>query len=121
MGDAEHPRDLLDGEPAEVAELDDPALPLVEHGELRERFVEIDGRRYSHLVDPATGLGLTHRLQVWVTAPSGIEADALASALSVLGPGRGHRLYKTHPGAEVIYRTERASRKPTKGPSTNHH
>jgi thiamine biosynthesis lipoprotein len=56
------------------------------------QHVEIDGRRYSHIVDPHTGLGLTDRSSVTVIAPSGMAADALASAVSVLGPQRGIKL-----------------------------
>ena len=51
-----------------------------------ERFVEVDGVRYSHLVDPKTGLGLTTSIAVTVIAPDATLADALASATSVLGP-----------------------------------
>lgn len=57
-----------------------------------ESFTEIDGIRYSHLVDPRTGLGVTHHLTVTVFAPSGTEADALASAVSVLGRTDGAAL-----------------------------
>lgn len=53
------------------------------------QFIELDGRRYSHIVDPRTGIGLTTRSSVTVLAPCGMRADALASALSVLGPERG--------------------------------
>ena len=49
------------------------------------QFVEIEGKRYSHLVDPHTGLGLTDHSNVTIIAPDGITADALASAVSVLG------------------------------------
>ena len=49
------------------------------------RFVEIDGTRYSHIVDPRTGMGLTTRSSVTVVGPDGARADALASAVSVLG------------------------------------
>ncbi len=48
------------------------------------QFVEIDGVRYSHIVDPKTGLGLTHRSTVTVIAPTGMQADSVASALSVM-------------------------------------
>ncbi len=51
----------------------------------RFRYMEVDGTRYSHIVDPRTGQGLTVRRLVTVIAPSGIEADALASAISVMG------------------------------------
>ena len=53
------------------------------------QFFEIDGTRYSHIVDPRTGTPLSVRRVVTVFAPSGTEADALASALSVMGPAKG--------------------------------
>jgi FAD:protein FMN transferase len=57
-----------------------------------EQFVEIDGRRYSHIVDPATGLGLTNRAMCTVVAPSGFAADAVDTAVCVLGAERGFAL-----------------------------
>lgn len=54
--------------------------------------VVLDGRRYSHIVNPFTGLGLTDQSQVTVIARKGIIADALATAISVLGPRRGLEL-----------------------------
>ena len=52
------------------------------------RFVELDGRRYSHIVDPRSGAALEQRSLASVLAPDGIHADAWATALSVLGvPG----------------------------------
>lgn len=65
------------------------------------QFVEIDGKRYSHIVDPKTGLGLTNRLTVSVIAPTAADADALASAVSVLGPEKGLALIRTLPQTEV--------------------
>ena len=56
------------------------------------QHVELDGVRYSHLVDPRTGGALTHQRQVSVIAASGMEADALASALSVMGQDEGFEL-----------------------------
>lgn len=53
-----------------------------------EQFVEIAGVRYSHVVDPRTGLGVTSARQVTVVSREGTVADALATALSVLGPER---------------------------------
>ncbi len=52
------------------------------------QHVTLGGTRYSHIVDPATGLGLTDRSSVTVIAPNGMTADALASAICVLGPQR---------------------------------
>lgn len=47
------------------------------------RYLEWQGRRYSHIIDPRTGLGMSHGKQVTVLAPNCTLADALASALSV--------------------------------------
>lgn len=55
----------------------------------REQSLERGGVRYSHIIDPRTGLGLTNRLTVTVVARHGIDADSLATAISVLGSGRG--------------------------------
>jgi thiamine biosynthesis lipoprotein len=56
------------------------------------QFVELAGRRYSHIVDPASGLGLTRRTSVTVVAPRGADADALATAFCVLGSQRSQVL-----------------------------
>src|SRR5690606_33737492 len=49
------------------------------------QHVLIDGKRYSHIIDPHTGLGLTEPASVTVIAADGITADSLASAVNVLG------------------------------------
>ena len=69
------------------------------------QFLEIDGRHYSHILDPHTGLGLTNRIAVTVIAPDAATADALASALSVLGADRGLDLLKKFPGASALIET----------------
>ena len=66
------------------------------------QYVEIDGKRYSHLVDPRTGLGLTDHSSVTVIAPDCITADGLASAVSVLGPEKGLKLIEETPGAAAF-------------------
>lgn len=57
-----------------------------------EQFVELGGKRYSHIVDPRTGMAVVGRSSVTVIAPNGITADGLATAVSVLGPQRGLKL-----------------------------
>ncbi|QDT17253.1 FAD:protein FMN transferase [Alienimonas californiensis] len=64
------------------------------------KHTEIDGVRYSHLVDPRTGLGLTDRSTVTVIGPNGMTADAYASAVSVLGPEAGVALLNRTPNVE---------------------
>ena len=48
------------------------------------RYLEHEDVRYSHIVNPATGLGVTHERIVTVVAGSGMLADAWASAFSVM-------------------------------------
>lgn len=64
------------------------------------QFVEIDGRRYSHVVDPRTGLGLTNGFIAHVIAADAATADALATALTVLGPEGGRGVLVRYP--EVV-------------------
>ena len=59
--------------------------------------------RYSHIVDPRTGLGLTERSSVTVVAPDGATADALDTAACVLGPERGLKLIEETDGAAAIF------------------
>ena len=63
-----------------------------------EQSVEIGGVRYSHIVDPKTGLGVTDPLTVTVVARRGIDADSLTKTISVLGPARGIKLIESQPG-----------------------
>ncbi len=69
------------------------------------QFVELGGRRYSHIVDPKTGLGLTERCSVTVIAPDGITADALATAVSVLGPERGLKVIESQRQTAALFAT----------------
>ncbi len=61
-----------------------------------EQFVEFDGVRYSHVVDPRTGLGLTDRIAVTITAPDAFTSDGLATMLSIVGPERGLAMLEAH-------------------------
>ena len=49
------------------------------------QFVEIDGVRYSHIINPYTGMALNNSVQVTTIANNATEADAYASAFSVMG------------------------------------
>ncbi len=66
------------------------------------RYVTIGGVRYSHLLDPTTGLGLRGRHSVSVIARTGMAADALATAVSVMGEEAGMKLIDKHyPDANI--------------------
>ncbi len=76
-----------------------------------EQFVEIDGVRYSHIVNPKTGLGLTGRRSVTVIAKRGIDADSLTKAASILPPEKAFQLIDTFDGAAtyiVVKETDNA-------------
>lgn len=66
------------------------------------QFLEIAGTRYSHIVNPHTGLGLTISSTVTVIAPTGMQADGLASAVSVLGPIKGLELIRQLEATQVF-------------------
>jgi FAD:protein FMN transferase len=68
-----------------------------------EQFVEIDGKRYSHIVDPRTGLGVVRRASVTVIAQDGATADSLDTAVYVLGPERGLALVEQTDGSAALY------------------
>jgi FAD:protein FMN transferase len=67
-----------------------------------EQYVEIGGKRYSHIVNPRTGLGLIGRMSVTVVARHGIDADSLTKVVAVLGPERGLPLIEATEGAAAF-------------------
>lgn len=75
-----------------------------------EQFVEIEGIRYSHVIDPRTGLGVTGSHLVTVIAVDGALADAAATALSVLGPDRSSWFRDRFPDTLVSFRPPPAPR-----------
>ena len=65
--------------------------------------VEIDGTRYSHVVDPRTGLGVAGPAAVTVIAADCTTADAVATAASVLGAEAGLAFVEAVPGAAARF------------------
>jgi thiamine biosynthesis lipoprotein len=75
-----------------------------------EQFIESGGIRYSHIIDPKTGLGLTNHVAVTVIARRGLDADPLATTLSVMGEKRGlAMLRKYYPRATAFFTTSQAA------------
>jgi thiamine biosynthesis lipoprotein len=74
-----------------------------------EQYLEINGRRYSHIVDPRTGIGLEERMSVTVVAPHGVIADPMTKVVSVLGPERGLAIINTmdNVAALVVRKTDK--------------
>jgi thiamine biosynthesis lipoprotein len=74
------------------------------------RYVDFDGKRYSHIVNPKTGIGITNRRNVTAIVPDGTTADWLATACSILSVRKCIRLIKKIPGAALLI-TEKKERK----------
>lgn len=66
------------------------------------RFLEHNGRRYSHIMDPRSGLGLRHFVRATVWAPDGYRADALTKVFSVAGLQKSRRLLSRFPGVKLL-------------------
>lgn len=66
------------------------------------QYVEVDGKRYSHIIDPRTGVGTMQRKSVSVLASTCMEADGLASAICVLDHIAGKALLKGRSGVEFL-------------------
>ena len=109
---AGNPPPGLPGWRIEVAALDAEGAPpprivhlvnrgIATSGDVFQR-VEIDGKRYSHIVDPHTGLGLTDHSLVTVIAPDCFTANGYTTSASVIGPERGLKLIDETPGIAAL-------------------
>lgn len=65
------------------------------------QYLELNGMRYSHIIDPATGWALTNSRNVTVIADNGTDADWLTKACSILPINKAMNLVKQFPSAEV--------------------
>ena len=72
-----------------------------------ERFFEIDGVRYSHIIDPRTGKPVNGTIAVTIIAPSGTDVDALSTSVYVLGQEKGLKYLREIPGAEALIACEK--------------
>jgi thiamine biosynthesis lipoprotein len=92
------PLDVTNAPPAEFVLLKHAGLAT--SGDLFQRL-EIDGKRYSHIIDPRTGTGLTDHSLVTVIARDAMTADSLTKVVSVLGPREGLQFIRTKTKAEA--------------------
>lgn len=67
-----------------------------------ERFFEHEGKRYHHILDPRTGYPATGCTSATVVAPDAAIADALATAICVLGPEKGLQIIEQLPRIEAL-------------------
>jgi len=81
-------------------------------------YYELDGQRFSHTIDPKTGLPIEHKLaSVTVVHPSSMTADGLSTAIMVMGQEAGmafareqnlpvYMISKSDSGYNVVYTPE---------------
>ncbi len=93
-----------------------PVLPLANCGistsGASEQYVELGGRRYSHIIDPRSGRPVEGMGFVTVVAGNATASDALATALSVMGPvdGLAFATSRTGTQARIRWRDAAATR-----------
>ncbi len=67
-----------------------------------EQYLEIHGKRYSHILDPSTGMGLEREIAVTTVSRDGMRADAAATAVSVLGRKKGMAFIEQQPDLAAL-------------------
>lgn len=108
------------GKPWRIAIKGPRAQGMVDYLKLKDNSVSTSGdyeqyfirnnKRYSHILDPKTGYPVNTGLEsVTVIAPCGLDADAISTAIFVLGKTRGEDLIKRFPGTQVRFIEENAS------------
>ncbi len=95
-----------DDEPTRFVRLANRAIST--SGDSRQHLV-VGGKRYSHIIDPRTGIGVSGRSSVSVIARTGMEADGVATAVSVLGGEQGVALVRQRTDVELLLIVEDAS------------
>ena len=72
-----------------------------------EKYVEFNGIRYSHIINPKTGYPATGLVSVTVTGPSAEFANGLSTSIMVMGLKEGRKFMKKFPDYKAIYITDK--------------
>ena len=104
-----HPR--KPGDFLGLASLQDHALAT--SGDYETRFSE--DYSMNHLIDPKTGRSPSDLSSVSITAPTALQADALSTAVYVLGLKKGRRLVESTPGTDALFVTKHGAMERTDG------
>lgn len=69
-----------------------------------ERFFEVDGKKYHHILDPRTGYPVENELlSVTIVATSSMDADALSTSTFLLGTDKGMALIEKTKNVDAIF------------------
>jgi thiamine biosynthesis lipoprotein len=112
-------------EPGDEASASSLAAPLLELSNTAistsgdsAQHLDVAGKRYSHIIDPATQHGITNGIGVTVIAARGLDADGLATAVSLLSPERALKLIEKYkPAAALITIRENKTIRVVESPS----
>jgi thiamine biosynthesis lipoprotein len=72
-----------------------------------EKYAEIDGVRYAHIINPKTGYPSTGLTSVTIYGPSAEFANALSTSIMVLGEKEGKKLAKNYPKYKFLFITDK--------------
>ena len=87
-----------------VIEIEDQSI--VTSGDY-ERFFEIEGERYHHIIDAKTGYPSNNEITgVTIVADRSIDGDALSTTMFILGVDKGMELAKSMEGIDVVFITK---------------
>ena len=93
-----HPRDKT----SEVGVIHVASGAVATSGEY-EKYVILNGKRYSHIIDPKTGWPVESNVaSVSILAPTAEEADALSTAVFVMGAKEGMKFVEAREGIEAV-------------------
>jgi thiamine biosynthesis lipoprotein len=102
---------------AAVAALSNQAIST--SGDYQKFFIDAQGRRLCHIFDPATGWPVQHNVGgVSVVAQDNMTADALSTALFVLGPEAGMKFIESQTNAAALFIVREAEGKFRQVPSS---
>ncbi|WP_312823319.1 FAD:protein FMN transferase [Epilithonimonas sp.] len=74
-----------------------------------EKFVEINGKRYSHIINPKTGIPSTGLTSVTIIGPDATTANGFSTSLMVLGKKKGKKLMKQFPEYSYVLITDKGN------------
>ncbi|WP_227319052.1 FAD:protein FMN transferase [Cedecea davisae] len=73
-----------------------------------ERYFELDGKRYHHILDPRTGYPLENELEsVTIVSTDSIDGDIWTTLIFGMGVEKGINMLKDRPDIEAIFVTKR--------------
>lgn len=72
-----------------------------------EKYAEIDGVRYAHIINPKTGYPSTGLTSVTIYGPSAEFANALSTSIMVLGETEGKKMAKKYPKYKFLFITDK--------------